>query len=81
MASSPGLVITKNLKMVLSVFSSGARHKSMDWEIKHVELPVDQPPTVALTVFAYVWPRDAETEIDAALCVIGAGKDLEFFCP
>ena len=67
--------------MVLSVFSSGARHKSMDWEIKHVELPVDQPPAVALTVFADVWPWVTETEIDAALCVIEAGKDLDFFCP
>ena len=32
-----------------------------------------QPPAVAFTAFADVWPRATETEICAALCTIGAG--------
>ena len=35
-----------------------------------------QPLAVAFTAFADVWPRDTETEIGAALCVIGAGRIL-----
>ena len=42
-------------------------------------LPVDQPPAVAFTAFADVWPRATETEIGAALCDIGAGRTLAFF--
>ena len=45
-------------------------------KVKHAELPVDQPPAVALTAFADAWPRAIETEIGAALCVIGAGRTL-----
>ena len=42
---------------------------------------MDQPPAVAFTAFADVWPRDTETEIGAALCAIGAGRTLTFdFC-
>ena len=40
---------------------------------------MDQPPTVAFTAFADAWPRTTETETGGALCVIGAGKDFEFF--
>ena len=39
---------------------------------------MDQPPTVAFTAFADVWPRATETEIGAALCAIGAGRTLTF---
>ena len=39
---------------------------------------MDQPPAVASTAFADVWPRATETEIGAALCTIGAGKTLPF---
>ena len=45
---------------------------------KHAELPVDQPPAVAFTAFADAWPRAIETEIGAALCAIGHGKDFDF---
>ena len=37
---------------------------------------MDQPPAVALTAFADAWPRAIETEIGAALCAIGHGKEL-----
>ena len=40
---------------------------------------MDQPPAVAFTAFADVWPRSTETEIGTALCTIGAGKDFGFF--
>ena len=43
---------------------------------KHTELPVDQPPAVALIAFADVWPRATETETGATLCASGAGKEL-----
>ena len=39
---------------------------------------MDQPPVVAFTAFADVWPRATETEIGAALCAIGAGRTLTF---
>ena len=39
---------------------------------------MDQPPTVALTAFADAWPRATETEIDAAICAIGAERTLTF---
>ena len=39
---------------------------------------MDQSPAVAYTVFADVWPRATETEIDAVPCVIGAGMTLTF---
>ena len=32
----------------------------------------------AVTAFADAWPRAIETEIGAALCAIGAGKDFNF---
>ena len=38
---------------------------------------MDQPPAVAFTAFADVWPRaTGEKEIGAALCAIGAGGTL-----
>ena len=38
---------------------------------------MNQPPSaVAFTAFADAWPRTIETEIGAALCAIGAGKDF-----
>ena len=40
---------------------------------------MDQPPAVAFTAFADAWPRAIETEIGAALCTIGRGKDFDFF--
>ena len=40
---------------------------------------MDQPPAVAFTAFADVWPRAIETEIGTALCTIGRGKDFDFF--
>ena len=76
--SSPGRVIPKTLKMVLTAFLSGARHMRKEWEVKHAELPVDQPPAVAFTAFADVWPRGIETEIGVALSAIGAGRTLTF---
>ena len=39
---------------------------------------MDQPPAVAFTAFADAWPRAIETEIGAALCAIGRGKDSEY---
>ena len=39
---------------------------------------MDQPPAVAPTAFADAWPRAIETEIGAALCAIGHGKDFDF---
>ena len=39
---------------------------------------MDQPPAVAFIAFADTWPRAIETEIGAALCAIGAGKDFHF---
>ena len=39
---------------------------------------MDQPPAVAFTAIANAWPRAIETEIGAALCAIGAGKDFDF---
>ena len=37
---------------------------------------MDQPPALAFTAIANVWPRATETEIGAALCAIGAGRTL-----
>ena len=37
---------------------------------------MDQPPAVAFNTFADAWPRAIETEIGAALCIIGHGKGL-----
>ena len=48
-------------------------------KVKHVELPLDQPPAVAFTAFADVWPRATETKIGAALCTIGEGRTLILF--
>ena len=39
---------------------------------------MDQPPAVAFTAFADLWPRAPETEIGAALCAIGAERTLTF---
>ena len=39
---------------------------------------MDQPPAVAFTAFADAWPRAIATEIGAALCAIGRGKDFDF---
>ena len=41
-----------------------------------IEKKVDQPPVIAFTAFADVWPRDTETEIGAALCAISAERTL-----
>ena len=60
--------------MVLTAFSSGARHREWSGKVKHAELPVDQPPAVAFTAFADVWLRATEMEIGAALCAIGMGR-------
>ena len=38
---------------------------------------MDLPPTVAFTAFADAWPRAIETELGAALCAIGVGKDFD----
>ena len=67
MGSNPGRVITKTFKMVLTAFSPGARHMSMEGKVKLVELPLDQPPAVAFNAFADAWPRAIEMEIGAAL--------------
>ena len=40
---------------------------------------MDQPHAVAFTAFADAWPSAIETEIGAALCAIGAGKDFNIF--
>ena len=37
---------------------------------------MDQPSAVAFTAFADAWPKAIETEIGAALCAIGKGKDF-----
>ena len=47
-------------------------------KVKHVELPVDQPPAVAFIAFTDVWPRATAMEIGAVLCAIGAGRALTF---
>ena len=60
--------------MVLTAVSSGPRHREWSGKVKHAELPVDQPPAVAFTALAGVWPR--ATEIGAALCAIGVGRTL-----
>ena len=39
---------------------------------------MDQPSAVAFTTFAEARPRAIETEIGAALCAIGRGKDFDF---
>ena len=49
-------------------------------EVKHAELPVDQPPAVATIAFADSRPRATETEIGAALCAIGVGRTLTIWC-
>ena len=78
--SSHGRVIPKTLKMVLAAFLFWrSKNEKRSGEVKHAELPVDQPPAVALTVLADAWPRAIETEIGAALCAIGRGKDFDFF--
>ena len=41
---------------------------------------MDQPPAVAFTAFADVWPRAIETEIGAALWAIGGGR-TDFLTP
>ena len=33
---------------------------------------------MAFNAFADAWPRAIETEIGAALCAMGAGKDVDF---
>ena len=55
--SNSGRVIPKTLNMVPTALSSGARCMRMEGEVKHVELPMDQPPAVDFAVFADVWPR------------------------
>ena len=67
--------------MVLTAFSSGARHKGLDWESETQGATSGPAPAVAFTSFADVWPRATETEIGAALCAIGAGKDFDFEDP
>ena len=37
---------------------------------------MDQPPAVAFTAFADMWPRATETEIGATPCAIGEGRTL-----
>ena len=78
--SSPGESYQRLLKWY-SLPSLLALDKwEMSGEVKHAELPVDQPPpAVAFTAFADAWPRAIETEIGAALCAIGRGKDFDFF--
>ena len=39
---------------------------------------MDQPFAVAFTAITDAWPRAIETEIGAALCAIGRGKDFDF---
>ena len=47
-------------------------------------VPTDEPPAVAFTAFADVWPRAIETELGATPCAIGARRTstlaLTFFC-
>ena len=74
--SSPGRVIPKTLKVVLTAFSSGTRHMRMEWKVKLAKLPAVQPPAVAFTAFADSWPRGRETEIGATVYTIGRGKGL-----
>ena len=41
---------------------------------------MDQPHAVAFTALTDAWPRAIETDIGAALCALGAGKDyLTYF--
>jgi len=46
--------------------------------VKHTELPVEQPPTLAFTVFTDAWHRATEMEIGAALWTTGAARTLTF---
>ena len=79
--SSPGRVIPKTFKKWYSLASCLALDKlERSWEVKQAELPVNQPsPAVAFTAFADPWSRAIATEIGAALCAIGVGKDFDFF--
>ena len=76
MGSSPGGVIPKTLKMYSLPSHLAIDTREWSGEAKHAEPPVDQPPAVAFTAFADVWPRATETEIGAALCANGAGTTL-----
>ena len=74
MGPNPVRVIPKNLKWYSLPSRLALDIREMSGKVKHAELPVDEPPAVAFTVFAAVWPRATETEIDAALCAIGMGR-------
>ena len=39
---------------------------------------MDQSPAVAFTAFTDMWPRAMETEIGAALCTTGVGRNFDF---
>ena len=78
MGSRPGRVIPKTVQMVLTAFSSGARHKRMEWESQTRGATSGSALAVAFTAFADVWPRATETGTGAALCAIGAGRTLTF---
>ena len=71
------------ISSVVLIISLSENHCLLVWRStkengEHTELPVDQPPVVAFTAFADVWPWATETEVGAALCAIGAGKDFDF---
>ena len=76
MGSSHGKVIPKTLKWYSLPSRLALDVKEWSGKVKHVELPVDQPSTVAFTAFADAWLRTTETEIGTSLCTIGAGRTL-----
>ena len=71
-------MIPKTLKLYLLPSHLAFNIREWSGNVKHAELPVDQPSTVAFTAFADVWPRATETEIGAILCAIGARMTLTF---
>ena len=48
-------------------------------KVKHAELPVDQPPAVAFTAFADVWPRDTGNGDRRRPMRHWRGRNLTFF--
>ena len=79
MGSSPGRVILKTLKMVLTAFLSGARRKRMEWKFEHTELPVDKPSAVVFTASADVWPRATKNRDRHRPMRHWRGKDFDCF--
>ena len=64
--------------MVLTAFSSGARHKRIEWESSTRGATSGPAPAVAFTAFADVWPRAAGNGDRRRPMRHWRGRDLEF---